>query len=90
MIMIFMIVRTRIAHWRHSRTDIHVPWSHVQGVEDMLESGGNKILPVIPQLVMPIKTALNTRDPKAWAPPSVLCLCPRDLQRACSRCGARV
>ena len=36
----------------------------MQGVEDMLEAGGTKILPVIPQLVMPIKTALNTRDPK--------------------------
>jgi len=28
----------------------------------MLEKGGNKILPVIPQLIIPIKTALNTRD----------------------------
>ena len=25
--------------------------------------GGSKILPVIPQLIIPIKTALNTRDP---------------------------
>jgi len=29
----------------------------------MLEKGGPKILPVIPQLIIPIKTALNTRDP---------------------------
>ena len=29
----------------------------------MLEHGGTKILPVIPQLIIPIKTALNTRDP---------------------------
>ena len=29
----------------------------------MLERGGSKILPVIPQLIIPIKTALNTRDP---------------------------
>lgn len=34
----------------------------VQGVFDMLEHGGAKVLPVIPQLIIPIKTALNTRD----------------------------
>ena len=28
----------------------------------MLEHGGAKVLPVIPQLIIPIKTALNTRD----------------------------
>lgn len=28
----------------------------------MLEKGGPKILPVIPQLIIPIKTNLNTRD----------------------------
>jgi len=33
-----------------------------QGVHDMLEHGGSKILPVIPQLIMPIKSALNTRN----------------------------
>ena len=36
----------------------------VQGVFDMLEAGGAKVLPVIPQLIIPIKTALNTRDPE--------------------------
>jgi len=36
----------------------------VQGVFDMLEHGGAKVLPVIPQLIIPIKTALNTRDPE--------------------------
>ena len=36
----------------------------LQGVEDMLKAGGSKILPVIPQLIIPIKTALNTRDPE--------------------------
>jgi hypothetical protein len=36
----------------------------VQGVYDMLERGGSKILPVVPQLIIPIKTALNTRDPE--------------------------
>lgn len=34
----------------------------VKGVEDLLREGGSKILPVIPQLIIPIKTALNTRD----------------------------
>eukprot|EP00731_Ephydatia_muelleri_P035661 Em0145g13a len=35
-----------------------------QGVHDMLEHGGNKILPVIPQLIIPIKNALSTRNRK--------------------------
>lgn len=39
----------------------------VQGVIDMLERGGAKVLPVIPQLIIPIKTALNTRDPEIIA-----------------------
>lgn len=34
----------------------------VQGVFDLLDHGGSKILPVIPQLILPIKSALNTRD----------------------------
>jgi len=34
----------------------------VQGAYDMLDKGGAKILPVVPQLIIPIKTALNTRD----------------------------
>merc|ERR1719223_2086226 len=34
----------------------------VQGTYDMLEKGGAKVLPVVPQLIIPIKTALNTRD----------------------------
>eukprot|EP01065_Artemidia_motanka_P018770 TRINITY_DN2211_c0_g1_i1.p1 TRINITY_DN2211_c0_g1~~TRINITY_DN2211_c0_g1_i1.p1 ORF type:complete len:304 (+),score=77.86 TRINITY_DN2211_c0_g1_i1:54-914(+) len=35
----------------------------VQGCSDLLEKGGSKILPTVPQLIIPIKTALNTRDP---------------------------
>ncbi|KAJ1630683.1 parkin co-regulated protein-domain-containing protein [Pavlovales sp. CCMP2436] len=35
----------------------------LQGCYDMLNVGGSKILPVIPQLIIPIKTALNTRIP---------------------------
>merc|ERR1719502_1545183 len=34
----------------------------VQGAYDMLERGGQKILPVVPQLIIPLKAALNTRD----------------------------
>jgi len=34
----------------------------VEGVHNMLEKGGSKILPVVPQLIIPVKTALNTRD----------------------------
>uniref|UniRef100_A0A3Q1GMW0 PARK2 co-regulated n=1 Tax=Acanthochromis polyacanthus TaxID=80966 RepID=A0A3Q1GMW0_9TELE len=33
-----------------------------QGIHDMLDHGGSKILPVIPQLIVPIKNALNTRN----------------------------
>lgn len=36
----------------------------IQGCYDLLEKGGAKILPTIPQLIIPIKTALNTRDPE--------------------------
>lgn len=36
----------------------------VQGTYDMMEKGGAKLLPVVPQLIVPIKTALNTRDPE--------------------------
>jgi hypothetical protein len=36
----------------------------IRGVDDMLEAGGplGKVLPVVPQLIIPIKTALNTRN----------------------------
>uniref|UniRef100_A0A1B6D1T4 Parkin coregulated gene protein homolog n=1 Tax=Clastoptera arizonana TaxID=38151 RepID=A0A1B6D1T4_9HEMI len=33
-----------------------------QGIHDMLVQGRNKILPVVPQLIIPIKNALNTRN----------------------------
>jgi len=36
----------------------------LQGVKDLLSEGGQKILPVVPQLIIPIKNALNTRDPE--------------------------
>ncbi|CAJ1074168.1 parkin coregulated gene protein isoform X1 [Xyrichtys novacula] len=33
-----------------------------QGCHDLLDHGGSKILPVIPQLISPIRNALNTRN----------------------------
>lgn len=35
----------------------------IQGTFDILDKCGGKVLSVIPQLIIPIKTALNTRDP---------------------------
>eukprot|EP00744_Colponema_vietnamica_P004121 GILI01006202.1.p1 GENE.GILI01006202.1~~GILI01006202.1.p1 ORF type:complete len:230 (+),score=55.24 GILI01006202.1:102-791(+) len=46
-----------------------------QGTDDLLENGGSKILPVIPQLILPIKSALNTRDPE------VICRVLKKLQK---------
>lgn len=54
------------------------------GIEDMLEHGGvNKILPVIPQLIIPIKSALNTRDHQ------IVCTTLKILQKLVS-CAPRV
>lgn len=47
----------------------------IKGVEDLLAAGGQKVLPVIPQLIIPIKTALNTRDP------AVMCIALQLLQK---------
>eukprot|EP00933_Yihiella_yeosuensis_P042680 TRINITY_DN37332_c0_g1_i1.p1 TRINITY_DN37332_c0_g1~~TRINITY_DN37332_c0_g1_i1.p1 ORF type:complete len:323 (+),score=63.58 TRINITY_DN37332_c0_g1_i1:115-1083(+) len=46
----------------------------VTGAYEMLEKGGEKILPVVPQLIMPLKIALNTRDPQ------VMCTAMKLLQ----------
>ena len=35
----------------------------VTGTYDMLARGGPKILPVVPQLIIPMKVAFNTKDP---------------------------
>ena len=45
--------------------ELEMPYAFLaeQGIYDMLQAGWNKVLPVIPQLIIPIKTALNTRDP---------------------------
>lgn len=44
--------------------ELEQPYAFIaeQGVLDMLEAAPHKVLPVIPQLIIPIKTALNTRD----------------------------
>ncbi|CAF0899645.1 unnamed protein product [Adineta steineri] len=57
--------------------EIDHPWDFFarQGIHDMLEHGGNKILPVIPQLIVPIKNALNTRNHK------VICTTLKILQQ---------
>jgi hypothetical protein len=39
----------------------------VQGTHDMLDRGGSKILPVVPQLIIPLKAGLNTRDTEVIA-----------------------
>lgn len=45
-----------------------------QGVHDMLTHGGHKVLPVVPQLILPIKKALQTKLP------DVICSTLRLLQ----------
>ncbi|XP_054771686.1 parkin coregulated gene protein-like [Lytechinus pictus] len=51
-----------------------------QGVHDMLEHGGSKILPVVPQLIIPIKNALNLKNKM------ILCTTLKVLQHLV-RCG---
>ncbi|XP_046827700.1 parkin coregulated gene protein homolog [Vespa velutina] len=57
-------------------TEEEQPYKFVveQGISDMLDHGGPKILPVLPQLIIPIKNALNTKIPK------VMCATMRALQ----------
>lgn len=45
--------------------ELEEPYSFValQGSMDLLEHGGSKILPTVPQLIIPLKTALSTRHP---------------------------
>jgi len=46
-----------------------------KGCYDLLAAGGAKILPTIPQLIIPLKKALNTRDPET------ICVVLRILQQ---------
>lgn len=45
--------------------ELEEPYAFVamQGSLDLLEHGGHKILPTVPQLVIPLKVALNTKHP---------------------------
>lgn len=36
----------------------------IQGTFDLIKYGGANVLPVIPQLIIPVKSAFNTRDPE--------------------------
>ena len=44
--------------------EVEMPYAFLaeQGVYDMMQVGQSKVVSVIPQLIIPIKTALNTRD----------------------------
>jgi hypothetical protein len=56
----------------------------VKGVEDLLAAAGAaRVLPVVPQLVVPLKTALATRDP------DVVRIALQLLQKLAA-CGGRV
>uniref|UniRef100_A0A1A7W9S0 PARK2 co-regulated n=1 Tax=Iconisemion striatum TaxID=60296 RepID=A0A1A7W9S0_9TELE len=44
-----------------------------QGVHELLEAGGPKILPVIPQLIMPIRNAMNTRNHQSPSATAEVC-----------------
>ncbi|KAF7991818.1 hypothetical protein HCN44_010619 [Aphidius gifuensis] len=58
-------------------TETESPYKYLveQGISDMLSRGGPKILPVVPQLIIPIKNALNTKIPE------IICTTMRTLQR---------
>mmetsp|Transcript_21412 Transcript_21412/g.45006 ORF Transcript_21412/g.45006 Transcript_21412/m.45006 type:complete len:310 (+) Transcript_21412:148-1077(+) len=44
--------------------EVEMPYAFLaeQGVYDMMQVGASKVAPVVPQLIVPIKTALNTRN----------------------------
>jgi len=45
-----------------------------QGIHDMLEHGGNKILPVVPQLIIPVKSMIFTQCCYVITVNFILCL----------------
>jgi hypothetical protein len=49
-----------------------------QGCIELLQRGGQKVLPVVPQLIIPLKEALNTRNPR------ILCKVCQILTLLCS------
>ncbi|XP_053917987.1 parkin coregulated gene protein isoform X2 [Cuculus canorus] len=52
-----------------------------QGIHDMLEHGGNKVIPVIPRLITPIKNALSLRNRQ------VICITLKVLQHLVGTVG---
>ncbi|OXU20772.1 hypothetical protein TSAR_003772 [Trichomalopsis sarcophagae] len=63
-------------------TEARPPYSFLveQAIADMLQAGSVKVLPVLPQLIKPIKKALDTKIPE------IICRTLRVLQRLV-RCG---
>jgi hypothetical protein len=57
--------------------ELEEPYKFVatQGCFDLIAAGANKVLPTVPQLIIPMKTALSSRDPE------VICTVLRVLQR---------
>ncbi|XP_065057361.1 parkin coregulated gene protein-like [Rhopilema esculentum] len=51
-----------------------------QGCHDLLEHGGSKILPVVPQLIVPLRDALDTRNPQ------ILCTTLKIMQHLVLSC----
>ncbi|XP_075964189.1 parkin coregulated gene protein-like [Anarhichas minor] len=45
-----------------TETDHPYKFLACQGVHELLDNGGPKILPVIPQLIIPVRKALNTKN----------------------------
>lgn len=65
-----------LPHFFDGLCDTRHPYKFLarQGVHDMLTHGGHKVLPVVPQLILPIKRALQTKLP------DVICSTLRLLQ----------
>eukprot|EP00794_Sanderia_malayensis_P000488 gene488-1133_t len=51
-----------------------------QGVHDLLEHGGNKILAIVPQLIVPLRDAFETRNP------DIICTSLKILQHLVMSC----
>ncbi|XP_011553288.2 parkin coregulated gene protein homolog [Plutella xylostella] len=58
------------------------PYNYIveKGIEDLIRKGSYKVLPVVPQLIIPIKNALSTKNP------TVICHCLRCIQQLVTGC----
>ena len=59
-----------------------------QGTEDLLQMGGDQILPVIPLCIQPLKRALSTRDKQASAISLLKAFSAFAMPSLCSEGGA--